>query len=167
MAEATANSGIVEQSVVVVPGSGSKTGASVSLEYDIVCDAIPVFPQASVTVQFLVVENKQPDPVSDAIEPEAMRPVVQLSLTEAFPKAAAISDIVGLQPMDETAASVITGNSVSFTITVLLQVELHPVMLEVWSVRKNEELQSAPEITVTVCEDVLPEIEPFPEIVHE
>ena len=74
---------------------------------------MPVFPQASVTVQFLVVENVQPEPVSAASVPVAVRPVEQLSLTVAVPKAAVISVAVGLQPNVPGAVKVINGISVS------------------------------------------------------
>ena len=72
-----------------------------------------MFPQASVTVQFLVVENVHPEPVSAASVPVAVRPVEQLSLTVAVPKAAVISAGVGLQPNVPAAVKVITGSSVS------------------------------------------------------
>ena len=72
-----------------------------------------MFPQASVTVQFLVVENVQPEPVSTASVPVAVRPVEQLSLTVAVPKAAVISAAVGLQSTVPGVVNVITGSSVS------------------------------------------------------
>jgi hypothetical protein len=49
-----------------------------------------VLPQASVTVQLLVVENEQSEPLSAPTVPVAVRPLLQLSVTEAAPKAAAI-----------------------------------------------------------------------------
>jgi len=75
--------------------------------------AVPVFPQASVTVQFLVVEKVQPLPVSKVSVPLATKPVEQLSLTEAVPKAAVISAAVGLQPNVPAGVNVIIGSSVS------------------------------------------------------
>ena len=72
-----------------------------------------MFPQASVTVQFLVVEKVQPLPVSAASVPVAVRPVEQLSLTLAVPKAAVISAGVGLQSTVFAGVKVITGSSVS------------------------------------------------------
>ena len=72
-----------------------------------------MLPQASVTVQFLVVENVQPEPVSVASVPIAVRPVEQLSLTVAVPKAAVISAGVGLQSTVPAGVKSITGSSVS------------------------------------------------------
>ena len=72
-----------------------------------------MLPQASVTVQFLVVEKVQPLPVSAASVPVAVKPVEQLSLTLAVPKAAVISAAVGLQPNIPAAVKLITGSSVS------------------------------------------------------
>ena len=72
-----------------------------------------MFPQASVTVQFLVVENVHPEPVSAASVPVAVRPVEQLSLTVAVPKAAVISAGVGLQSTVFARVKVMTGSSVS------------------------------------------------------
>ena len=72
-----------------------------------------MLPQASVTVQFLVVENVQPEPVSGASVPVAVKPVEQLSLTVAVPKAAVISAGVGLQNTVPAGVNVITGSSVS------------------------------------------------------
>ena len=72
-----------------------------------------MLPQASVTVQFLVVENVQPEPVSVASVPVAIKPVEQLSVTVAVPKAAVISAAVGLQSTVPAAVKVITGSSVS------------------------------------------------------
>ena len=74
---------------------------------------MPVFPQASVTVQFLVVENVQPEPVSTASVPVAVKPMEQLSLTVAVPKAAVISAGVGLQPNVPAGVNVINGSCVS------------------------------------------------------
>jgi hypothetical protein len=75
---------------------------------------VPVLPQLSVTVQLLVVEKVQPDPVSDPTVPVALSPLEQLSVTEAEPKAAAICPDVGLQVgIVPAAVSVITGAIVS------------------------------------------------------
>jgi len=74
---------------------------------------VPVLPQGSVTVQFLVVENVQPEPVSTASVPVAVRPVEQLSLTVAVPKAAVISAAVGLQSTVLAGVNVMIGSSVS------------------------------------------------------
>ena len=89
------------------------TGSSVSLVYVSVWEVVPMLPQASVTVQFLVVENVQPEPVSAASVPVAVKPVEQLSVTVAVPKAAVISAGVGLQSTVPTVVNVITGSSVS------------------------------------------------------
>ena len=72
-----------------------------------------MLPQVSVTVQFLVVENVQPLPVSKVSVPLATKPIEQLSLTVAVPKAAVISAAVGLQPNVPAPVKVITGSSVS------------------------------------------------------
>ena len=89
------------------------TGSSVSLVYVSVWEVVPVLPQASVTVQFLVVENVQPEPVSKVSVPLATKSVEHLSLTEAVPNAAVISAGVGLQPNVPAAVKVITGSCVS------------------------------------------------------
>src|SRR6266849_1025610 len=72
-----------------------------------------MLPQASVTVQDLVVENVHAEPVSLPTVPVAVSPAEQLSVTLAEPKAAAICEAVGLQPRDDEDATVITGASVS------------------------------------------------------
>src|SRR5262245_41628536 len=95
-------------------GSGQViTGASVSLVNVIVCVCVPVLPQASVTVQVLVIERSQPVPVSAPSVKVALRPVEQLSVTLAVPKAAAICAAVGLHPTVVAVLTVITGASVS------------------------------------------------------
>src|SRR5947207_304960 len=72
-----------------------------------------------------------------------MRPLLQLSLTEAEPKAAATSAAVGLQPSDVAAASVITGGVVSSVqVTVRVAVPVLP--------------QASVELKVRVCERVQP-----------
>src|SRR5439155_524138 len=78
-----------------------------------VWDAVPVLPTASVAVQSLVTVRVQPVPCSDWIAPMATRPELQLSLTEAEPKAAAMSEGVGLFPRGAAGVSVMTGFSVS------------------------------------------------------
>ncbi|MNR55854.1 hypothetical protein D3C85_1763130 [compost metagenome] len=60
-----------------------------------------------------MVEKVQPLPVSAASVPIALKPVEQLSLTEAVPKAAVISAAVGLQPNVPAGVNVICGSSVS------------------------------------------------------
>ncbi|MNR54232.1 hypothetical protein D3C85_1743820 [compost metagenome] len=55
----------------------------------------------------------QPEPVSAASVPIAIKPVEQLSLTLAVPKAAVISAAVGLQPNVPAVVNVICGSSVS------------------------------------------------------
>ena len=70
---------------------------------------MPVLPQLSVTVQLLVVEYVQPDPLSDPTVPVATNPLEQLSLTVAEPNAAAICAVVGLQPSEPAEARAITG----------------------------------------------------------
>src|SRR5215216_854725 len=89
------------------------TGACVSLINVTVCEAVAVLPQASVTVHVFVIENEQPLPVSVPTTPAAVSPVEQLSVTEAVPKAEAISVAVGLQFKVVGAVRAITGASVS------------------------------------------------------
>src|SRR5439155_3221082 len=101
------------------------TGASVSLVKVIVCVCVPVLPHASVAVQVLVMERSQPVPVSAPSVKVAVRPVAQLSLTEAVPKAAVICAAVGLQVTAVEAVTVITGASVSLVAVVGLDVVLH------------------------------------------
>ena len=78
-----------------------------------VCEAVPVLPQPSATVQLFVVEYVQPEPDSEPTVPVAVNPVEQLSDTDALPKAAAICEAVGLQLRADAAARVIAGASVS------------------------------------------------------
>ena len=72
----------------VCAGGQVITGASVSLVKVIVCVVVPVLPHASVTVQVLMIERSQPVPVSAPSVKVAVRPVEQLSVTDAVPKAA-------------------------------------------------------------------------------
>ena len=89
------------------------TGACVSLVNVIVCDAVPILPQASVTVHVLVNENEQPEPTSGPSVKVAVRPVEQLSVTLAVPNAAVIAAAVGLHPTGDEGLTVITGDWVS------------------------------------------------------
>ena len=84
-------------------------GACVSLVNVIVCEAVPILPQASVTVQVLVNENEQPDPTSGPSVNVAVSPVEQLSVTLAVPNAAVIAAAGGLHPTGDEALTVITG----------------------------------------------------------
>jgi succinate dehydrogenase/fumarate reductase cytochrome b subunit len=72
-------------------------GGILSLVKVTVCVAVPVLPHASVTVQFLVTDTWQPFTTSGAMVPVAVKPVEQLSVTVAAPKAAATSAGVALQ----------------------------------------------------------------------
>jgi hypothetical protein len=90
------------------------TGFWVSLLYVTVCVAVAEFPQLSVTVQVLVEEKVHPEPVSAPTVPVAVRFVLQLSVTDAVPKAAAISATVGLHTTLPADVSVIIGAWVSF-----------------------------------------------------
>ena len=81
-----------------------------------------MFPQISVTVQFFVTETVQPETTSEAIVPVATSPVLQLSVTEAVPKAAATFAGLALHPKAEDAANVITGFVVSTALKVCVQV---------------------------------------------
>ena len=81
--------------------------------YEIVCDAVPELPQASVTVQVFVVERLHPVPDSSPTVPAAISPELQLSITVAAPNAAAICTEDGLQESDNGAAREITGTFVS------------------------------------------------------
>ena len=70
-------------------------------------------PQASVTVHVLVTEKEQPEPTSGPSVNVAVKPVEQLSVTLAVPKAAVIAAAVGLQPTGVEGVTVITGTCVS------------------------------------------------------
>src|SRR6476659_1502644 len=86
------------------------TGASVSLVKVIVCVCVPVLPQASATVHVLVMVLVQPVPACSAPSLNvAVRPVEQLSVTVAVPKAAAMSAAVGLHTGLVALVTVITG----------------------------------------------------------
>lgn len=83
-----------------------------------------MFPQISVTVQFFVIETVHPETTSEAIVPVATSPVLQLSVTEAVPKAAATFAGLALQPKADAAANVITGIVESAALKVCAQVLL-------------------------------------------
>jgi hypothetical protein len=86
------------------------TGACTSLVNVTVCEAVPILPQASVTVHVFVTEREQPDPVSALTLPVAVNPVLQLSVTLAtVPNAFAISGDVGLHITAVEGFNVITG----------------------------------------------------------
>ena len=73
-----------------------------------------MLPQLSVTDQLLVVEYEHPVPATSLPTfPVAVRPALQLSVTVAPPKAAAMSVAVGLHPRTDAAVSVMDGFSVS------------------------------------------------------
>ena len=74
-----------------------------------VCDAVPVLPQASVTVQVLVTDTEHPVTTSGCTVPVAVNPVEQLSVTLAVPNAAATFAAVALQASAVDAVSVIRG----------------------------------------------------------
>src|SRR5678809_1295172 len=79
-----------------------------------VCVAVPVLPQASVTVHVRVTVTEQPVPgVSGPSVNVAVRPVEQLSVTDAVPNALVISAAVGLHITAVAAVSVITGATTS------------------------------------------------------
>jgi hypothetical protein len=100
--------GTVEAGVTVI------TGLVVSLVKLTVWEAVPVLPHASVTVHVLVTEWVHPDPVSAPRVPVALRPVEQLSVTEAVPNALLMSVADGLhRAIVEGAVRVITGLVVS------------------------------------------------------
>ena len=86
------------------------TGAFTSLVKVIVCVCVPVLPQASLTVHVLVIDTLQPVPGTSAPSVNvAVRPVEQLSVTLAVPKAALICAAVGLHTGLVHAVTVITG----------------------------------------------------------
>jgi hypothetical protein len=95
-----------------------RTGGTLSLVKLTVWEAVPVFPQASVTVQFFVTDTWQPVTTSAAMVPVAVRLVEQLSVTVAPPKAAATCAGVALQPGALAGLIVITGLTVSVTLNV-------------------------------------------------
>ena len=68
-----------------------------------------MLPQASVTVHDFTTDLVQPVPVGAPTVPVAVKPVLQLSVTDAPPNAAAICAVVGLQPSPVAGASVMTG----------------------------------------------------------
>jgi hypothetical protein len=88
-------------------------GACVSLVNIIVCVAVPVLPQASVTVHVFVTEKVHPLPVSAPCVPVAVSPAEQLSVTVAVPNAPDICPGVGLHGTIPAGVNVITGLVVS------------------------------------------------------
>ena len=67
---------------------------------------------------------------------------------------------------NEATAVVTTGNVSSTTVTVLEQVEIHPLASVIINDNKNVALHPEPAVTETDWEFVLPTIDPFPEILH-
>src|SRR5678809_842517 len=95
--------GLVEAVTVI-------TGAVTSLVKLIVWVCVPVLPHASLTVHVLVIDTLQPLPGTSAPSVNvAVRPVEQLSVTVAVPKAALICAAVGLHVGLVEAVTVITG----------------------------------------------------------
>jgi hypothetical protein len=90
-------------------GARTITGLIVSLVKFTVCDAVPVFPHASVTVHVFVTENVHPLPVSVPRVPVAISPEEQLSVTVAVPNAPLICPAVGLQGNVPAGVRVIIG----------------------------------------------------------
>jgi hypothetical protein len=72
-----------------------------------------VLPQLSVTVHDFVTVLVQPVPVGVPTIPIAVKPVLQLSVTVAAPKAAAICAGVGLQGREPAVPRLIAGFCVS------------------------------------------------------
>jgi hypothetical protein len=101
-------------------------GACVSLVNVTVCDAVPTFPQASVTVHDFVTVLVQPLPLSAPTVPVATNPVLQLSLTDADPNAFAMSVAVGLHGTAVDALRVMTGFTLSVTLYVCAHVPVQP-----------------------------------------
>src|SRR6188508_1574443 len=97
----------------LVAGVTVITGASVSLVNVIVCVCVAELPQASVTVHVRVMVLEQLVPCSAPSVGVAVRPVEQLSVTDAVPNAAAMSAAVGLHAGLVAGVTVITGASVS------------------------------------------------------
>jgi hypothetical protein len=88
-----------------------------------VCEAVAVLPQASVAVHVLVTLTKQPLTISGCTVPVAVRPVEQLSVAEAVPKAlfTSVGDALHVRAVD--GASEIIGAIRSLVhITVLVAV---------------------------------------------
>src|SRR5215216_6693565 len=113
---------------------------------------VELLPQPSVAVQVLVTEKLQPLPDSGESVNDAARPVEQLSVTDAVPNAAAISEVVGLQFSVDAAVTVITGACTSLVnakvcdavavlpqpsvvVQVLVTVKLQPVPVSVPSIK--------------------------------
>src|ERR1044072_2794459 len=98
-----------------------------------------MLPHASVTVHVLMIERAQPVPVSAPSVKVAVRPVEQLSVTDAVPKAAVSWAAVGLHVTPVEAITVITGASLSLGNVILCvrvpvlpraSVTVHVLMIE-------------------------------------
>ena len=106
-----------------------RTGGILSLVKVMVCVAVPGLPQPSVTVHVLVNCTLQLAPDTSApSEKLAVRPVEQLSLTVAVPKAAFICAAVGLQPGLVAAVTLIIGAVWSIILTTAGEVAQFPVV---------------------------------------
>jgi hypothetical protein len=120
-----------------------------------VCVAVPVLPQASVTVHVLVTENVHPLPVSAPRVPVAVNPDEQLSVTVAVPNAPAISLALGLHCKVPAGVRVIIGTCVSLVkVRVCVAVPVLPqlsVTVHVFVTEKVHPLPvSAPNVPVAV-----------------
>ncbi len=69
--------------------------------------------------------------------------------------------------LSEPAEVLIIGTVLSITVTVFVQVEVHPFSSVIVNDNINVSLQTEPAVTETVWELVLPSIDPFPEIFHK
>ena len=96
------HAGLLEEVTVIA-------GARTSLVNVMVCVTVPVFPQASVALQVLVIDLVHPVPCSAPSAEVAVKPVEQLSLTVAVPNAEFICATVGLHAGLVAAVTVITG----------------------------------------------------------
>ena len=68
--------------------------------------------------------------------------------------------------LNESTGVVTIGNVSSTTVTVLVQVEIHPFASVIFNDNKNVALHPEPAVTDTDWEFLLPTITPFPEIFH-
>lgn len=122
VAVAISNSGVSGQVMVVMPGSGSITGASVSITA-IVCDAVDEFPQSSVAVHVLVtLYSPAQAPFVVASEKVNVNALPQASVAVAISN----SGVSGQFIVVRLGSASITGASVSITSMVCDAVELLP-----------------------------------------
>jgi hypothetical protein len=120
-----------------------------------VLEVVAVLPQPSTAVNILVCEDEQLD-VTTAASVNVIVALLHPSLAVAVPRAASISEAIGLQPRDVTVPVVVMTGAIRSLVqlTVLIAVALLPQPSEAMNVLTCEKLQpldcTAPSVNVTI-----------------